>query len=579
MPTPITIEGKVYHIVAAEPHWETAVRLRLSLGSVIAEGHTGEAAVAPLWESVRAEMQVTYMPTAAEADELRRTLGDATHPRVAMPVWGAQVPWGHHVQAVWRAELWWGYRPGREGGQLYTAGSVPTASPWSMMVPVLLGRLDRRPVVDAVTGTHCRYRLDWVEDGPWAYRLQVSPAVPTPDEWPDGLVPDWSAAVKDQSRDRLEWEAVGVQREAVREGELAPPRWGQQASFQLAGGEIGELVRFWVACGAQARAFAMPVWFRPGADRPETPHVLWARFGAETLELQWTTPSLATAKLTLWETDEADVEMPAEAYLLDFIYEVKPTALHYRFTDWERDLQCGGNDWAARPFELGEIEQSLMNERQGLELRTWAFEGNPVMKLVPFHLEGRLRLEVWRVDPAAPAMDSMVWSGDVEQVTPAEGRAMSVKCGATWRLLDMKAPRVLLKPGCNHRFGDVGCGLNREALAQNATLAGVAGATVVVSGVSRPGGWFTGGVLEAGSGETFERRPITSHAGSQLNILKPLRYAGPGSTVRLYPVCNRSWEDCARFGNQVRFSGFRAIPEQNPTVQAIETAGGGRKGK
>lgn len=545
----IVLQGITYKLWPAKPDWSVSPRLTLTAPSVLVESETG-LATAQMRGAIRVRWDAQYWVDAEALAELEAITLDPAHAWVALPLWDMPGVIGAH---------YWGI-----GEPINSIVASATRPDDATAVPIVLGRFDKVEL-QASTDELGMYKMQFVEDCPLSAGVDIHTS--DADEWPAQLYPEWSTPVRMLYHSPLELTTYADQRHSQIEGEYAPPRLGQSAGFRLSGAQIEDLIAFWAAKHGEVGSFTAARWFAPGGSGEMLP----MRFGSDSLALTFETDQQASATINLIEAQGSDVVTDATAHLYEFTYQVKP-AQTYRFTDWEGDIVIGETTWESRPMQIESIEDGLLTESHGLSLSCHAGDWNPLMKFIPFRLEGRMQLAVYAINVNS-GEGELKWSGDVEQVQQADGEQISVKCGSQYGLLDRPAPRLMLSPKCNHRFGDSGCGVNRAAYAETATINNAAGATLSVSGLSRAGGYYTGGLLEAGSGATYERRTVTAHSGSMISIGKRLLYSGVGDAVTVSPGCDRSWDGCQKYENRTRFSGFPQMPEENPTMEAVQDDG------
>ncbi|MEQ9823493.1 MAG: phage BR0599 family protein [Puniceicoccaceae bacterium] len=587
--------GKEYRLIHHMPDWAAGIRITHRLRTVVAEGLTGIQSRRPFIESMRVRVTLDYLPDAFEADELNQLLGDQDLPqRVALPLWASM----RENEAFFTTRIYetaYLMNFGPDGQEVLRSDALPTAYKHPFLVPLAFGRLSKRPSMEDITGgTVATCQLVFLEDSPFDLRVRVH-ATPQAqrDVWPDTLRPDYSEPVRWESRDRLEYEDFGSMRESVFDGEDAPPEWGQEMHLQLledpaeSAEEVRQLLTFFLGRMGQWRSFSMPVWFRPGADRPTTPHSMRAGFADDEITLDFQTPTLATTTLKLWQRAHETVaipgeqpEQPAVAFLYRFRYVTPDNAanvVNWRFTDWERDIVTTNGTYTPAPFEIeeGTFELGIHGE---FELRSYAFEGSPLMLFIPFEVNATLQVMIYRVDPAnVAATQKLVFSGRVSRVT-SSGKALTAQCQVFRGLLDRRIPRMVIQPHCNYNVFDRNCGLSRSQYTRTATITGLDGASVTLAGVSAAAGYFNGGMLWVGDGINFESRPVVSQNGNRFGIVKPLRKAKVGDAVRMIPGCDGLPSTCeVKFANYNNFGGAPWVPDQNPTVQAITTETNTRK--
>ena len=586
----IFIGDEEFYLFRAAPDWSQGVRISHALKTVVAEGQTGRQSRRPVIEAARFRMTAAWLLKRSGISAIKEILGDERHLRWALPLWPALANnRSAYDAAIYTAAYTLNFDS--NGYEVFQTSLIPEALNHKWLVPLIFGRPAKRPELEARGAKAASFALELEEDSPFAMRVAVNP-VEIGESWPSSLKPNGTRIV-DLSSDRLDLTEMGNIRERQVDGEDAPPRWGQDAEFTFAkanGFQVRTLLSFFTACVGRVKSFAQPFWFvnAPGYgtqdSEEETDESVTVNpmvgFASDEVELLYYTNGAAKAQLRFWQRPHEEnggidgevPEQPATAFLLDFEYRI-PTSLHYRFTDYEKPLQLDATRvFEPRPFELSDPTWSFIVDKSTMQLKSYRFAGNPLQKFLPFNLEGQLGITIYSCDPSdPPATAEIVWKGTVENVS-ASGKVLTAKCLAFGGMMDRRLPRPLLQPGCNWNVFDRNCRADQVRYRRTSTIAGIDGTALTIAGISEASGWLTGGYLETGSGEGFERRQILAHNGSTLSLLKPLRHATVGQSLTLWPGCDGEFATCkSKFDNAINFGGFKDMPAKNPTVQAIDT--------
>lgn len=181
----------------------------------------------------------------------------------------------------------------------------------------------------------------------------------------------------------------------------------------------------------------------------------------------------------------------------------------------------------------------------------------------------RARIEVWRVNWAAPEERVLLRIGEIGEVTRA-GEAFRAEIRGLAQALDETRGRVFGHL-CDADLGDARCGVDLEDAAfvtEGAVLALQSARRVTVSGLAGfADGWFDRGLVTWLSGENAGRAvEVAAHgveeAGVVLELwLEPAATIMPGDTFRVTAGCDKRAATCsARFANLVNFRGFPHMP-------------------
>lgn len=195
------------------------------------------------------------------------------------------------------------------------------------------------------------------------------------------------------------------------------------------------------------------------------------------------------------------------------------------------------------------------------------------------------RVDVWRVDWAAPEHRVCVWSGRLSEIT-RRGEAFTAELVSLKADFERPVGRVYAR-GCDADVGDARCGVDLDdpALrAEGVVTEGLGERRFLASGLGGFGvGWFTGGVLTWTSGANAGRvSRVVSHAGAEIALARGLRFAvNAGDAFVVTAGCDKSFAMCgARFGNRARFRGFPHMPGPEAVLAGPAAGGndGGRRG-
>ena len=197
------------------------------------------------------------------------------------------------------------------------------------------------------------------------------------------------------------------------------------------------------------------------------------------------------------------------------------------------------------------------------------------------------RIDIWKVNWAAPEQRVAVWSGRLSEVTTASG-------GFTAELVSLKAD--LERPvgriygrRCDARVGDARCGVDVSTVAYRGY-----GVVTEVLGPKRfrtaslgafESGWFAGGMLSwEGGANAGSTRRVARHAGresAEIDLASAPRLPlQAGDAFVVNAGCDRTIETCrTKFSNVTAFRGFPHMPGPDAVLAgpAAGVADGGRR--
>ena len=156
---------------------------------------------------------------------------------------------------------------------------------------------------------------------------------------------------------------------------------------------------------------------------------------------------------------------------------------------------------------------------------------------------------------------SVLWKGRVTGCKWS-GSVATISSDSVFTLFRRAGLRRVYQIGCPHVLFGAACGLDQADWDFGSTAAAVNGNQITVTGAGAyPNGYFTGGMLQAGS----DYRMITAHSGTAITLVDVIAGLAEGAAVTLWPGCGRNMTVCAgRFNNVVNYGGLPYLPSRNP---------------
>lgn len=159
----------------------------------------------------------------------------------------------------------------------------------------------------------------------------------------------------------------------------------------------------------------------------------------------------------------------------------------------------------------------------------------------------------------------VVWVGTVKSVKRLNQIEFEVVCRTITSSLNRLGLRLCFSRNCPHTLYDVSCGVNKNGYAITRTVTAISGSNVTFSGVSFEVGFFDGGYIEYAANGLTERVAIESYQGNTFAALTPPEGLIVGSTITLYPGCDRTTLTCqTKFNNLANYGGFPQLPNKSP---------------
>ena len=172
-------------------------------------------------------------------------------------------------------------------------------------------------------------------------------------------------------------------------------------------------------------------------------------------------------------------------------------------------------------------------------------------------------------EPWAPlnVQGTFTWFvGDLGEVSDLSAQRVKLTCKSFLARLDIKMPRNLIQPGCQHTLFSAGCGIKESAWRTTGSVATVAADQCSFTSTAAAGkasGYFDGGRLTLTNGNNANVvRKIKSHMGNVITLFAPLVWPlTVGTTFAASPGCPKTQSLCStRFANLANFRGLPYVP-------------------
>lgn len=579
-----TFLGREVVCLLFPPAWgEQAMAIEHRTRTGVTEGLSGREERSAAGSTLRLQVSLSIQLDAAEAHALRTGLAQLGDRMVGIPLWPDLLVGGQWSGRLYDAEAIYDF----SAAAIIAKGSALVAG--NLYAPLVIGHLDNLPEILADRPDMGRAELQLTEDSPRGMAVAINAATAS-GTWPVGLDPNWQSAPTDRPLDGLQYEEIGGGRERLIEGSEKAFRWGQEAEFLLDDRDrLRSMLGFFQASQGDRVPFEMPWWFRPGENLAITPHSTKARFATNGLLVNFDTPAIGTARVRVlqvpWELGAGTAGetplQPSRVWFYRITYEI-PDVQSWRFCTWDSPLtRSADGTYQPALFVHREITEGLRLDDE-VQIESAVFANNPLNLLMPYRLEGRLRLLILEGTADNPDGAQVRWEGFFRQ-RPASinGRRIAATAQPFGGLLERMVPRMLIQHACNWTFCSGPCGLSRSTFNRSGNLTAKSGAVVTITtGATDPAAALAGGMLEVFAGADYERRAIKAavavSGGYELTLERALRNAAAGQGVVFSRGCDRLPATCKALGNYANYGGFPFISEINPTLQSqnIEVASG-----
>ncbi|QXX74232.1 DUF2163 domain-containing protein [Methylovirgula sp. HY1] len=165
--------------------------------------------------------------------------------------------------------------------------------------------------------------------------------------------------------------------------------------------------------------------------------------------------------------------------------------------------------------------------------------------------------------PPAPIGSVILFKGRVGTIDTIGRTSAQLTVNSDLVLLDIKMPRNLYAPSCQHVLYDAGCGLNRANFAFYGEVgAGSSNSVVVVATGGLSDALAQGRLIWTGGANAAKSVTVKSATAPYISLAYPLQNVPqPGDTFTAYFGCDHTMAACqSKFNNLPNFRGFPFVP-------------------
>ncbi|MBI5768769.1 MAG: phage BR0599 family protein [Verrucomicrobia bacterium] len=590
-----------------DPNWRWSLEITHRLVAEVEAGQTGRENRRPKHYALRHELAATWTLPKAQTAELENALWNLGTPAegcervyVGLPIFVDQLVPGRWPEKIYDAQ--WVLNYDETGYAIHASDDLPDAPVRRWFAPLIVGRLQQRPKLKALSDERAQYALRLLERSPWDFRIAPAPELVEVigADWPPSLEANWKELPEEWTEDVLVYDDVGGGRVEALDGQEGNVRRAQSFLVTMkTRAQVRVLLNFFLARKGIVQSFGAPWLLQPGDDLPQTPHTTKARFSENAVKLTFTSDQAAEAKIAMlqvpWEIAGVEGENPEQApdaYFYKLWLDVPGGPVVWRFTNWEHDLVR--SDWSGVGYEeatyKGDVNALFQHDKishaidlsdDPVTIGSWIFQGNPLVRVVQRVLDVPLQIEIRRGDPANPNAAAVVYSGEVLEADN-EGRRLSASTAVLGGLLDVKVPNFFFGPVCNYQFTGPGCNTNGSMDPADWTFAGTivsqVGSDLTIAVTSNPpaaalvADYFAKAWLKSGDGDNFELRQIVRSedlgGGQQkFKLKRPLRNVVVGAAVTFRPYCSGTRAECeVKFDNYINMGAHPHIGSRNLSV-------------
>lgn len=573
-----TIGGKTVYVIIAEPNTAKGTDITVAYETSLDESRGGVGSRRPLQAVPRLTIAYDFIANAADLYLLRNFFGTLKNEKVLIPIWPDLTGRGTRL---FTAQVNVGWTPGvadpYEDLEIGEGGSVPVQD---VTAPAIIGRIKR---VDAkyLSGNLQTVRISVAEESPWNQRVDIAAADPGAFTW----IPDRTEKPVEVTRDRLDYERIGQNREQSESGDSNVVTWKQQAGFNLARADLRNFLGFFKGRRGGYEAFEFDSFFQPGASTPQAPHTFdTVRFADDFLKIRFPTSARGIFQAEFEQVlDDTTEQHPAAAALFEIYSDADPAGIA-RLTDAEFPITAAGQTWTPARIELTKWRSSMKVQNDTCEVRLHIADVTLLAPILRHETDTPVRVKIYDANLSTdPATVTVLTDGTAQDWQPKGPRmTFAVK---PFDLLERKLPRYNMSRTCNYACFDNGCGLDAEDFKVTGIMNAQFNTNVlrIVSLGTLPAGmannWFAGGWVQIGTGidrlvrlvrqswyypsgdgwdDAYGATPVM-----HLQLDRPARLdiIAPPDSVEMFAGCDGSYGTCvSKFSNGARFGGAPFAP-------------------
>lgn len=226
------------------------------------------------------------------------------------------------------------------------------------------------------------------------------------------------------------------------------------------------------------------------------------------------------------------------------------------------------------PYQPSVVKRGAIVSKVGIEveeLDVEVMDGSQLVGGVPFFTaaaQGRLDgarltiMSIYFLNPAEGLGFVTDFVGAVAPVKVSHG-GVKLKVRSDVEKLNVKMPRYVYQPGCQHTLYDTKCALSKSSFQGLGTVTSGSTATTINSGLAQAAGYFDlGEVIFTSGANNGLRRSVKSYTPGVHVLSNPLPVApAVGDTFTAYAGCDKRRTTCqTKFNNLNRFRGFPYVP-------------------
>ena len=236
------------------------------------------------------------------------------------------------------------------------------------------------------------------------------------------------------------------------------------------------------------------------------------------------------------------------------LYTIELRTFTLRIAACDEDITYNGNVYTAIPIQRENVERSMDSITNDCTLTV----GDCSYEMLSYVVNGYDPRSSWCVCQRIQYPDSLtdpsicewIFAGSLDEFSFTNG---TFECKAKARFPEIQCPNRSFQLACNAEFGDETCGASPAT--ETVAITTASGNVLTLAKSFSANYWINGSAKCNG-----EARCIVASTGNTITVNVNFFQVLDDKTVELSRGCNKTRDDCGRFANKIKYSGFPAIP-------------------
>ncbi|HEV2207300.1 MAG TPA: phage BR0599 family protein [Verrucomicrobiae bacterium] len=326
------------------------------------------------------------------------------------------------------------------------------------------------------------------------------------------------------------------------------------------------------------------------------------RFSSGELVVKWDSPDCTECQIQFEEVSQEYMVPAGDVYggtfgpLANtcFLFQLNTAGQSWYWTNYEKDLNYGGQAYASEDIEFDEIAEGVAWESNEVSVSMRSWVGNPVLSLLARTATDRMELIIARGVPNDPVIGYTVLFRGWITKADMKGAWLTATAASFGSLFERNVPRTIMQTCDNYALFDAGNRLTRASWTFTARLTAMAGLVLTFDTLT----WPQGALPVIGANYLalgYVERPVTHErvllvsstalVAGALTATVSHAFMGaapvaPEAGWLLVPGYDGLLETAvAKFNNAANFGGFPFMPDVNPSLVAMPSNRGGSSKK